>query len=78
MLDRWPTTPEEDKEQTCSARVVNRARAFWVGSGSGRAWAWIFKNCQASIGPEAREKSRFSVSDMVFAIAGIKQREQLA
>ena len=50
-------------------RVVSRAQAFEIGSG--RAWAWILKYCWASIGPDARAKSIFSVSDRVFAIAGI-------
>ena len=43
--------------------------------GSGQAW--ILKNCQASIGPDAGAKSRFSVSVRVFEIDGIKQREHL-
>ena len=58
-------------------RVVNRARTFRVRSSSGRARAWILKNCLASILPDARAKSRFSVSDKIFAINGIKQREHL-
>ena len=65
--------------------VVNRARAFRVGFGlfgsgsgfSGRVPAWILKNCRASIGPVAGAKSRFSVSDRVFAIDGVKQKEHL-
>ena len=39
------------------SRVVNRDRV------------WILKNCRASIGSDAGAKSRFSVSDRVFAIA---------
>ena len=35
------------------------------------------KNSRASIGPDAGVKLRFSVSNRVFAIAGIKQREHL-
>ena len=46
----------------------------FFGSGSGRAW--ISKNCRASIGLGAGAKSTFSVSDMVFTIAEIKQRKQ--
>ena len=52
---------------------VNRTRAFRVESGSDRTRAWILKNCWASAGPEAEAKSILSVSDEVFAIAGIKQ-----
>ena len=43
--------------------VVNRARAFRVGSGLGGAWAWILKNWRASVGPDAGAKPRFLVSD---------------
>ena len=39
--------------------------------------AWILKNCRTSIGPDAAVKSRFSVSDRVFSLARIKQREHL-
>ena len=42
-----------------------------------RVRAWNLKNCRASIGPDTEVKSRFSVSDSVFAIAGIKQKEHL-
>ena len=35
------------------------------------------KTCQASIGLDANAKSSFFVSDRVFAIDGIKQRERL-
>ena len=42
-----------------------------------RGRAWIWKKCRASIGPDAGAKLRFSVSNRVFAIAGIKQREHL-
>ena len=52
--------------------VVNRARAFRAGLG-----LELKKNCLASIGPDVGVKSRFSVCDRVFAIAGIKQRERL-
>ena len=41
--------------------------------GSGGIW----KNCRDSIGPDVAAKSRFSVSDGVFAIDGIKQRKHL-
>ena len=60
-----------------SSKVVNWARAFQVGfePGLGPAWAWILKSCRASIEPDARAKSRFSASDRVFAIVGVKQRE---
>ena len=55
--------------------VVNRARAFRVGFGPSSGLD--FKNFSPSIGPAAGVKSRFSVSDRVFAMAGIKQRERL-
>ena len=58
-------------------RIVNQARAFRIGSGSGRARGWILKNCRAAIGPDAGAKSRFSVIDRVFAFAGIKRIKQL-
>ena len=58
---------------TRQRRVAKRARAFWVGFGPGRN----LKNCRASIGSDAGAKSKFSVSDRVFVIAGIKQREHL-
>ena len=58
-------------------RAVNRAWAFRVGSGSDRARAWILKNCRASVGQDAKANSRFSESDRVFVIDGIKQREHL-
>ena len=35
-----------------------------------RARAWILKNCRASVGPDAGVKSKFSVSNRAFAIAG--------
>ena len=48
------------------------------GSGfSGRVCAKILKNFRASIGPDAGAKSRFSVNDRAFEIAGIKQREHV-
>ena len=51
---------------------------LWLyGSGSGRAQAWILKICRVSIGPDAVAKSRYSLSDRVFAIAEIKQRKHL-
>ena len=37
------------------------------GPGLGRARTWVFENCPALIGPNAGAKSRFSVSDRVFA-----------
>ena len=43
---------------------------------SGRVRTWIFKNCRASIGPDAGAKSRFSVSNMAFAIDGIKRKKK--
>ena len=57
--------------------VVNWARAFRIGSGSSLVRAWILKNFRASIGPDPGAKSKFSVSDRVFIIAAIKQREHL-
>ena len=47
------------------------------GSGSRRVRAWILKSCRASIGPGTVAKLKFSVSDGVFTIDGIKQREHL-
>ena len=44
---------------------------------SGRARGWIWKNCRASIGQDTGAKSRFSVSDRILMIDGIKQREHL-
>ena len=41
------------------------------------AWAWILKNCRASIEPDAGAKSRVLMSTRVFAITGIKQREHV-
>ena len=38
--------------------------------GFGSGWAWILKNCRASIGPNAEAKLRFLLSDWVSAIAG--------
>ena len=58
--------------ESTAAEVVNRTRAF-----SDRVRIWILKNCRASIGSDAGAKSRFSMSDRVFAIAGIKLREHL-
>ena len=55
--------PSRQVMSSIQCRVVNRARAFRVGFG--RARGWILKNCRASIGPDVREKSRFSVSDRV-------------
>ena len=48
------------------------------GSGfSGQVRLWILKNCRASIGSDAKAKSRYLVSDRVFAMDGMKQREHL-
>ena len=44
---------------------------------SGWVRAWISKICRALIGPDLGAKSRFSVSNRVFAIAEIKQRSTL-
>ena len=59
------------------SRVINRAGAFGVRLGLGRTRIWILKNYRASIGPDVGAKSRFSVSDRIFAIAGIKPRKHL-
>ena len=51
---------------------------LWLfGSSSGWARDWILKNCRTSIGPYAGAKLNISVSDTVFAIAGIKQKEHV-
>ena len=62
-----------NKHQRYQIRVVIRAWAFRVGSGRAR----VLKNCRDSIGPDAGAKSRFLVSDRVFAIDGIMQKEHL-
>ena len=46
------------------------------GSGVNRVRVWILKNCPALIGPDPGAKSKFLVSEKVFAIAGLKQRER--
>ena len=79
------TSVAKSRKQVCSRRnftmslntVVNRARAFRVGSSSGQALGWLLKICRASIGPDAGAKSRFLVSHNVIAIAGMTQREHL-
>ena len=58
-----------------SIRVVNRAWAFRVGFGPGAGLD--LEKLSASIRPDAGAKSRFSVSDRVFAIDEIKKKECL-
>ena len=53
------------RDTTSAWRDVNRVRV------------WILKKCRVSIGPDAGAKWRFSVSDRVYAIAGIKQKDTL-
>ena len=61
------------RQKSCRIIVVNRVRAFRVGSGSGLN----LENLSGFNRADAGVKWRFSVSDSVFAMAGIKQREHL-
>ena len=62
------------RQKSCRIIVVNRVRAFRVGSGSGLN----LENLSGFNQADAEVKSRFSVSDRVFAMAELSKENTLS